>query len=113
LLGFIVGAVSGVFQFWLLTVFTRSISKGEVSKKAILAAVTQFLVPMLVLLLCSWLLRRELLWAGIGIAASMITLALIKFAIVLFHHTTRSRPLSESGENQPADEPGSSSISPS
>ena len=80
MLGFAIGAVSGVIQFFLLSKFTGAITKGKVGGKTVLFVVTQFLLPFAVLFLCAILLGVEaLMMVGIGIAAALIISALIKF----------------------------------
>jgi len=82
LLGFVIGAVSGTVQFFLLSKFTGFITGGKSGKKTILFAVTQFLLPFAVLVLCAFLLSDELLLVGIGMAAALIVCAAVRFFIV-------------------------------
>jgi len=87
LLGFVVGAASGILQFWLLSVFTAAATGGNAAAgskfnyKTVLFAVLQFLLPLLVLLACALLLFESLLWAGVGMAASLIICAVARFLI--------------------------------
>jgi len=81
LLGFIIGAVSGAVQFFLLLKFTGSITGGKFGKKTVLFAVTQFLFPFAVLLLCAFVLTDELLLVVGGMAAVLIGSAVVKFII--------------------------------
>ena len=82
LLGVAIGVVSGVMQFFLLLKFTGSITGGKFSGKTVLFAITQFLFPFAILLLCAFFLNEELLMVGIGIAAALITCAVIRFILV-------------------------------
>jgi len=82
MLGFIIGAVSGVVQFWLLSKFTGSVTKGKFTGKTALFAVTQFLFPFTVLLISAILLTESLLWTGVGMGAALIISAVIRFLIV-------------------------------
>jgi len=81
-LGFIIGAVSGIVQFFLLSKFTSSVTGGKSGKRTVLFAITQFLLPFAVLVVCAFLLSSELMLAGIGIAAALIICAAVKFFIV-------------------------------
>ena len=81
MLGFIIGAASGVIQFWMLSKFTGAIILGKLNSKVVLFAVSQFILPLIVLLCCSLLLPLSLLWAGVGMAVSLIFCAVIKFLL--------------------------------
>ena len=81
MLGFIIGAVSGAVQFFLLSKFTGSLTGGKFGKKAVLFAISQFLLPFTVLLLCAFLLSDKLLLVVGGMAAVLIGSAVIKFII--------------------------------
>jgi len=81
-LGFAIGAVSGVIQFYLLMKFTGSLTKGKFSGKTAIFAVTQFLFPFAVLLLCAFFLDENLMWIGIGMASALIISAVTRFVIV-------------------------------
>jgi len=83
MLGFIIGAVSGVIQFFLLAKFTGAVTKGKISGKTVLFVITQFLLPFAVLFICAILLGVEaLMMVGIGIAAALIISALVRFFMV-------------------------------
>jgi hypothetical protein len=79
LLGFIIGSASGVVQFWMLSKFVGSVISGNLNTNAVLFAVSQFLLPLITLLSCGLLISQSLLWAGIGMAASLIVGSIIKF----------------------------------
>ena len=79
MLGFGIGAVSGAAQFWLLSKFTGSVTSGKFSSRTVLFAVFQFFLPLAVLLCCALLLFESLIWTGIGMAASLIICAAIRF----------------------------------
>ena len=81
MLGFSIGAVSGVVQFLLLSKFTRSATGGKFNNKTVLFAVCQFLLPLGVLVGCAFLLREALIWTGAGIAGSLIVCAVVHFII--------------------------------
>ena len=86
MLGFLVGAASGILQFWLLSGFTAGVTGenaagSKFSYKTVLFGVSQLLLPMLVLLGCAILLYESLLWAGAGMAASLIICAVARFLI--------------------------------
>jgi hypothetical protein len=85
LLGFLIGAISGSVQFFLLMKFTRAVTGGKFGKKAVLFAVTQLFLPFVVLIGGAILLEAELISIAIGIAAALIGGAVIRFII-----TTRS-----------------------
>jgi len=81
LLGFIIGATTGAVQFFLLSRFTVAVSRGAISNKLVLLAVSQFLLPLGVLLCCALLMSQSLMWTGGGIAASLIVCAVARFFI--------------------------------
>jgi len=81
LLGFFIGAASGVLQFLLLSKFTGAVTGGKFNNKMVLLAVSQFLLPLLVLLGCAFLLFESLLWTGIGMAGSLIICAVVRFVV--------------------------------
>ena len=78
----IVGIATGVVQFFLLYKFVTSVTGGKGGKKTLLFAVTQFLFPFAILVICAFLLPGGLMWLGIGIAASLITCAVVKFVFM-------------------------------
>jgi len=81
-LGFVIGAVSGTVQFFLLSKFTGAVTGGKSAKKTALFAITQFLLPFAVLLACAFLLSGGLLLVGIGMATALIVCAVVRFFIV-------------------------------
>jgi len=82
LLSIFIGLVTGVVQFYLLYKFVTTVTGGKSGQRTILFAITQFLFPFAVLVVCAFLLRDTLMWVGIGAAASLITSAVIKFFIL-------------------------------
>ena len=86
--GIIIGIVSGIVQFFLLSMFTTSVAAGKLSKKTLFFAFTQFLLPFAVLLLSAIFLGETILgenflmWIGIGMAGALIISAVIRFIIV-------------------------------
>ena len=78
----IVGIATGVVQFFLLYKFVTSVTGGKAGSKTLLFAVTQFLFPFVILLICAFLLPAGLMWLGIGAAASLITCAVVKFVFM-------------------------------
>ena len=74
-----IGAGSGIAQFWMLSKFTHAIAHGTIDTKSVFFAVIQFFFPLAVLLLCVLLFPGGLLWSGIGMAATLIICALVKF----------------------------------
>ena len=81
MLGFFIGAVSGAIQFYLLLKFTTSLSGGKMGTRTLIFAITQFLFPFAVLVACAFLLSDALMWVGIGMAASLIICAVVKFVL--------------------------------
>ena len=81
LLGSIIGAASGVLQFWMLSKFTKAVTDGGFDKKAVMFGVIQFFLPLAVLLGCAFLLDGALLWAAAGMAAVLIVASFIKFLL--------------------------------
>jgi len=82
LLSLLIGIVTGVIQFYLLYKFVTSVTGGKQGIKTLIFAITQFIFPFAVLLLCAFLLTDNLMWIGIGAAASLIISAVIKFFLV-------------------------------
>jgi len=83
LIGLIIGVIFGLAQFWLLSKFTSTVSRGEFDKKTALFAVFQFLLPVAVLVPCAFLLPNGLLWSGVGMASTLIVCAIVRFLITL------------------------------
>jgi len=81
IIGFLVGAVTGVVQFFLLSKFTTNATGGKSPSKTVLFALTQFLLPFSVLLISAFLLDGNILPIGIGIAAALIVCAVVKYLI--------------------------------
>jgi len=79
--GLLIGAVTGVIQFFLLTKFVFAVTSGKFGNKTVLFAVTQFLFPFTILILYGFLFRESLMWAGIGMASALIISAVIKFVV--------------------------------
>ena len=78
----LVGLVTGAIQYYLLFKFVNNITGNGVGKKTVLFALTQFLFPFAVLIICAFLLPDNLLWVGIGIAAALIVFAVVRFVRV-------------------------------
>jgi len=74
-----IGFASGAVQFYLLQKFVGTISKGKMTNKTVLFAVTQFLFPFAVLVTCGFFFGEHLLWVGIGMAAALITGGVLRF----------------------------------
>lgn len=89
MIGLAIGIVAGGVQFWLLSKFTKLISQGQINIKCITIGIFQFFLPMGVLLGMALIIRQELMWAGIGIAASLLIGSVIKF--ILDSRKTRGR----------------------
>ena len=82
LIGLIIGVVSGILQFWMLVRFTKAITGDGLDKKAVLFGVCQFLLPLIVLVGCAFLLRGSLLWAAIGMVVVLVSCSTIKFVFI-------------------------------
>ena len=78
----LIGIATGAVQFFLLYKFVTSVTGGKASTKTILFALTQFLFPFSILVICAFLLPNCLMWVGIGIASSLITCAVVRFVLV-------------------------------
>jgi len=78
----IIGIATGVVQFFLLFKFVTSVTGGKSSTKTILFAITQFIFPFAVLVICAFLIGVVLLWVGIGIASALIVSAIVKFVFL-------------------------------
>ena len=81
ILSIFIGVVTGVIQFYLLYKFVTSVTGGKSGSKTAIFAITQFLFPFAVLVICAFLLTDNLMWIGIGAAASLIISAIIKFIL--------------------------------
>ena len=81
LVGLIIGAVSGVLQFWMLTKFTQAVTGGGLSGKTAMLGISQFFLPLVVLLGCAFLLNNALLWAALGMIITLVISAFAKFAL--------------------------------
>jgi len=89
LTGLFIGAVTGAVQFFLLIKFVFAVTSGKFNNKTVLFAVTQFLFPFAVLLICGFLFIDSLMWVGIGMASALIISAVIKF--ILLPKDTKSK----------------------
>ncbi|NLT38951.1 MAG: hypothetical protein GXX89_00655 [Clostridiales bacterium] len=90
--GFAAGLTSGVVQFWLLSKFTRLVTGGGITPRAVLLGLTQLMLPLFVLLAVAFLRKQDLLYAGVGISVALIAGSLLKYILV--------RRKSKGGENQ-------------
>ena len=81
ILSIFIGLVTGVVQFFLLFKFVVTLTGRKSGSKTVLFAITQFLFPFAVLVLCAFLLTDTLMWVGIGAAASLIICAIVKFVL--------------------------------
>ena len=78
MIGLTVGIIAGGFQFWLLSKFTASITKGIVTIKSILIGLLQFFLPMGVLVGMAFIKQSDLLMTAVGITGSLIICAISK-----------------------------------
>ena len=78
-LSIFIGVITGIVQFLLLRKFTGAVSKGKMTGKTVIFAITQFLFPFAVLVLCAFLITDSLMWVAIGIASALIICAVTKF----------------------------------
>ena len=87
LIGLVLGIVSGAAQFVLLARFSKAVtgdgsdkeSTNGFDRKAALIGVGQFFLPFAVLLGCALLLPDALLWAAIGMCATLCIFAVVRF----------------------------------
>ena len=91
MIGVIIGAASGALQFWLLYRFTNAVTGGNLNYKTVLFAVSQFLLPLLVLLGCALLRVDSLLFTGVAMAVSLITCAIFRFLIKVLRKQKQRR----------------------
>jgi len=82
IIALLVGLATGAVQFYLLFKFVNNVTGEGIGKKTILFALTQFLFPFAVLVICAFLLPENLLWVGIGIAVALIIFAVVRFVRV-------------------------------
>ncbi|MDR3278286.1 MAG: hypothetical protein LBT12_05880 [Oscillospiraceae bacterium] len=78
-LGLVIGIVSGGAQLALLSRFTRALTGGDLGVKTVGAGILQLFLPFAVLVACAFLIPKSLLWAGVGIAASLVLGGIILF----------------------------------
>ena len=78
-IGLLIGFVSGAVQFYLLQKFVGTLSKGKISNKTVLFAITQFFFPFIVLVICGFFISESLLWVGIGMASALIICGIARF----------------------------------
>ena len=81
LLGLIIGVASGALQFWMLARFTKAVTGGGFGKKAVIFGICQFFLPLVVLLVCAFLLSGALLWAAVGMIAALVIPSFTRFMI--------------------------------
>jgi len=79
IIALLIGLATGAIQFFFLFKFVTNVTGEGIGKKTVLFALTQFLFPFAVLVICAFLLPHNLLWVGIGIAAALIASAVIRF----------------------------------
>jgi len=91
-LGLFIGVISGTVQFFLLSKFTGTITKGKLTNKTVLFALTQFLFPFAVLVVSAFFMPDSLMWIGIGMGAALLTSAIVKFVISSRTQDVKSRP---------------------
>ncbi|MDR2600085.1 MAG: hypothetical protein LBC73_07395 [Oscillospiraceae bacterium] len=82
-LGFLVGILTGVLQYFLLSIFTGAVSGGKFGKKTVLFAIAQFMLPFVVLLISAFILDGNLLLVAIGAIIALITCAVTRFIITI------------------------------
>jgi len=82
IIGLAIGVVTGAIQFFLLFKFVTSVTGGNQGIKTLLFALTQFLFPFAILVVCAFLIPDSLMWVGIGVAATLIVCAAIRFIMV-------------------------------
>ena len=82
IIGLLIGLVTGLIQFLLLSKFVTSVTGGKPFSKTVIFAITQFLFPFAVLIICAFLIGDSLMWVGIGIASALIISAVIRFVFV-------------------------------
>jgi accessory gene regulator protein AgrB len=93
----VVGIATGVVQFFLLYKFVTSVTGGKAGIKTLIFAITQFLFPFVILLICAFLLPGGLMWLGIGAAASLVTCAIVKF---VFMNKKKDAPEKKKGKKK-------------
>jgi hypothetical protein len=91
-LGLTIGAISGTIQFFMLSKFTGAISQGKFSNRTVLFALTQFLFPFAVLVVCAFFIQDSLMWAGIGMGTALVTSAAVKFLMSSRADNIKSKP---------------------
>lgn len=81
MIGLFIGIAAGLIQFWLLSKFTKLITRGSMNPKCLLLGFSQFFLPMLVLIGVAFIRRQDLLLAAVGITATLVFGAITKNVI--------------------------------
>ena len=77
--GLIIGAVSGAAQFWMLSKFTKAVTGGALNTKTVSLGLSQFFLPIIVLVGCALLFKDGLLWAAVGMICVLVGCAFVQF----------------------------------
>ena len=80
-IGLVIGIVSGAVQFLMLAKFTSSVTGESFNRKTAFFAVFQFVLPIIVLVGCALLIEGSLLWAAIGMTATLMLCAFARFIL--------------------------------
>ena len=102
----IVGIATGVVQFFLLYKFVTSVTGGKAGSKTVLFAITQFLFPFVILVICAFVLPSGLMWLGIGAAASLVSCAVVKFVFMSKKKDSSDKSKGKKSKDAPVDKKG-------
>ena len=81
LIGLIIGIASGAVQFLMLASFTSAVTGASQNKRTVLFAVIQFAMPLVILVACALFIEGSILWAAIGMTASLMLCAFVRFIL--------------------------------
>lgn len=87
------GIIVGAVQLWLLVKFADAVTKAEINAGAVIAGLTQLLVPLAGLVLCAFFMRGSLTTMGIALAATLLVGAAVVLTI-----RSRKKDLSKRGD---------------
>ena len=79
LLGFVLGVITAVIQLRLYSAIKAHFAEGKPDRKTILILAAQLLAPLILLVIAALLLRGDIVWAVIGVAATVIGVSFFRF----------------------------------
>lgn len=81
MIGLIIGILTGVGTYWLLSKFSTTMTQGTAPMKGSLYGILSFLLPMAALIAVAFIKRSDLLISAIGIIACLLASAVLKYML--------------------------------